>query len=173
MSVVGRCSVLGCVVAASRSCNASAPQPYDDVLAVGRRPEDKRKGTFVAVWTGSKPPAKSKPLFCVWVCGLYDSSIQLLLLRFRGRREQNRRTAMRPAAVLYGNHTTSRRCRGPRACGATRTTRPGSANHWNPRAGGVSEPRHPHGDTPDRGACQSATVTLRPALHLDEPTTTE
>jgi hypothetical protein len=50
-----------------RSCNASAPQPYG-VLAVGRRPEDKRKGTFVAVWTGSKPPAKSKPfILCVGV----------------------------------------------------------------------------------------------------------
>jgi hypothetical protein len=144
-----------------RSCNASAPQPYG-VLAVGRRPEDKRKGTFVAVWTGSKPPAKSKPLFCVWATGRVDCTLPLLLLlRFRGRREQNRRAAMRPAALLYGNHTTSRRCRGPRACGATRTTRLGSANHWNPRAGGVPEPRHPHGDTPGRGGAEPATVTLQ------------
>jgi hypothetical protein len=143
-----------------RSCNASAPQPYG-VLAVGRRPEDKRKGTFVAVWTGSKPPAKSKPLFCVWATGRVDCTLPLLLLlRFRGRREQNRRAAMRPAALLYGNHTTSRRCRGPRACGATRTTRLGSANHWNPRAGGVPEPRHPHGDTPGRGACHSHPAVL-------------
>lgn len=95
-----------------------------------------------------------------FVCGCVDCTIPLLLLRFRGRREQNRRTAMRAAALLYGNHTTSRRCRGPRACGATRTTRLGSANHWNPRAGGVPEPRHPHGDTPSRGACHSHPAVL-------------
>lgn len=47
---------------------------------------------------------------------------------------------------------------------ATRTTRLGSANHWNPRAGGVPEPRHPHGDTPGRGACHS-----HPALHCTAP----
>lgn len=96
-----------------------------------------------------------------FVCGRVDCTLPLLLLlRFRGRREQNRRAAMRPAALLYGNHTTSRRCRGPRACGATRTTRLGSANHWNPRAGGVPEPRHPHGDTPSRGACHSHPAVL-------------
>lgn len=39
-------------------------------------------------------------------------------------------------------------------------TRLGSANHWNPSAGGVPEPRHPHGDTPSRGACHSHPAVL-------------
>lgn len=158
VSVFG-CSVLGCVVAASRSCNASAPQPYD-VLAVGRRPEDKRKGTFVAVWTGSKPPAKSKPLFCVWVCGLYDSTTTTTSFPRPARAKSSSGDASRRSTLWKPYYQPTL----PWAASLWRdkdNTRLGSANHWNPRAGGVPEPRHPHGDTPSRGACHSHPALLQ------------
>lgn len=166
MSVVG-CSVLGCVVAASRSCNASAPQQYD-VLAVGCRPEDKRKGTFVAVWTGSKPPAKSKPLFCVWVCGLYDSTTTTSFPRPARAKSSNgdacrRSTVWKPyyqptlpwaASLWRDKDNTAWLCQSlePPRGRCTRATTP-ARRHAEPR----SLPQSP----------------CSPALHLDEPTRTE